>query len=69
MYHFWGVLKKNQIKKWKKEKSRKPSICCLPLKRDWIVQLPLIGTAYQQSPSAFRQSQLHGQMAQFSEIF
>ena len=43
-------------------KKIKTSICRFPLKHDWIVQAPLIGTAYQQSPSAFRQSQLHGQI-------
>jgi len=29
---------------------------------DWVGATPLIGTAYQQSPSAFHQSQLHGQI-------
>jgi len=29
---------------------------------DCVGATPLIGTAYQQSPSAFRQSQLHGQI-------
>jgi len=57
LYYFKKKEKENG-----KSKIQKPSICCFPLKRDRIVHVPLIGTAYQQSPSAFRQSQLHGQI-------